>query len=393
MKEVFIVAAKRTPQGSFGGALSHFSAVDLGTRAVISVKEYAKLPTKSVDELFFGQVIQANAGQAPARQVAIQAGLGDHVPATTVNKVCASGMKAVMLAAQSIQLDQNQVVVAGGMESMSQVPHYLTKARYGYGYGSGELIDGLQRDGLVDVYQTKPMGCYADATAAKYQLSREAQDAYAIRSYQRAAQAWEHGFFTPEVVPIAWQDKKGKSCLVAEDEEFRRVQFDKIPALKPVFTPNGTVTAANASTINDGAAALLLASAEAVAEFGLKPLARIVSYADAATAPEWFTIAPIAAAQKALDRAHLTWQEMDLFEVNEAFSAVPMAFAQHFALDETKLNVFGGGVALGHPLGASGARILVTLTHLLHRKAARFGLAAICNGGGGASAMIIERMD
>lgn len=392
MKEVFIVAAKRTPQGSFGGALSHFSAVELGTQAVIAAKESTQIPSKAIDELFFGQVIQANAGQAPARQVALKAGLGDHVPATTVNKVCASGMKAVMLAAQSIQLDQNQVVVAGGMESMSQVPHYLTKARYGYGYGSGELVDGLQRDGLVDVYQTKPMGCFADATAVKYHLTREAQDAFAMRSYQRAAQAWEQGYFQAEVAPLEWQDKKGKTHVMLEDEEYRRVQFEKIPLLKPVFTPDGTVTAANASTINDGAAALILASAEAVAELGLTPLARIVSYADAATAPEWFTIAPIAATQKVLDRAKLSIEDIDFFEVNEAFSAVPMAFAKHFELDETKLNVQGGAVAIGHPLGASGARILVTLTHLLHREQARYGLAAICNGGGGASALLIERM-
>lgn len=392
MKDVFIVAAKRTPQGSFGGNLSHFSAVELGTRAVTAAREITGLPNKAIDELFFGQVIQANAGQAPARQVVIKAGLGDHIPATTINKVCASGMKAVMFGAQTIQLDQNQVVVAGGMESMSQVPHYLAKARYGYGYGSGEVIDGLQRDGLVDIYQSKPMGCFADATAVKYNLSREAQDAYAIRSYQRAAQAWEQGFFKDEVAPVSWQDKKGKSFLVEEDEEFRRVNFEKIASLKPVFTPEGTVTAANASTINDGASALILASAEAVAEYGLLPLARIISYADAATAPEWFTIAPIAAAQKALDRAHLSMADMGLFEINEAFSAVPMAFAQHFSLDENKLNILGGGVALGHPLGASGARILVTLTHSLIRKGAQYGLAAICNGGGGASAMIIERM-
>lgn len=392
MKEVFIVAAKRTPQGSFGGALSHFSAVELGTLAVQAAKESAQIPTQAVDELFFGQVIQANAGQAPARQVALKAGLGEHVPSTTVNKVCASGMKAVMFGAQSIQLDQNQIVIAGGMESMSQVPHYLAKARYGYGYGGGELIDGLQRDGLVDVYQSKPMGCYADATAAKYQLTREAQDAYAIRSYQRATQAWEHGFFQEEVVTISWQDKKGKTWECKQDEEFRKVQFEKISTLRPAFTPDGTVTAANASTINDGAAALIMASAEAVAEFGLKPLARILSYADAATSPEWFTIAPIAAAQKALDRAQLSFQDIGLIEVNEAFSAVPMAFAQHFSCDENKLNVLGGGVALGHPLGASGARIIVTLTHLLQRTKTQYGLAAICNGGGGASAMIIERM-
>lgn len=392
MKEVFIVAAKRTPQGNFGGSLSHFSAIELGTLVVKSAKEAAKIPSKAIDEIFFGQVIQANAGQAPARQVALKAGLGEHVPSTTVNKVCASGMKAAMLGAQSIQLDYNQVVVAGGMESMSQVPHYLAKARFGYGYSSGELIDGLQRDGLMDVYQGKPMGCFADATAAKYALSREAQDAYAIRSYQRAAQAWENGFFSDEIVPIRWQDKKGKTIEIQEDEEYKKLQFEKVPSLRPAFTPEGTVTAANASKISDGASALILASAEAVAEYGLQPLARILSFADAATSPEWFTIAPIAAAEKALERANLTMADLDFVEVNEAFAAVPLAFAQHFNLDQNKLNVVGGGVSLGHPLGASGARILVTLTHLLNRTQKKLGLAAICNGGGGASAMIIERM-
>lgn len=392
MKDVFIVAAHRTPQGSFGGVLASQSAVELGTQIVKATVEKSGVPVEAIDEIFMGQVVQANAGQAPARQVAIQAGLGQHVPATTVNKVCASGLKAAMFGAQSIQLDQNQVVVAGGMESMTNVPHYLPKARYGYGYGNGVLVDGLQRDGLIDVYQTQPMGCFADATAEKYHITREEQDAFAIQSYQRAADAWSNGSFEAEVIPVQWTNKKGSLETVTEDEEYKRVNFEKIPQLKPVFTKNGTVTAANASTINDGAAALVLASQEAIDTYQLTPLAKIISYADAAQEPEWFTTAPILAAEKALKRAGLSIEQMDFFEVNEAFAVVPMAFAKHFSIPHEKLNIQGGGVAIGHPLGASGARILTTLTHILHRKQAKYGMVAICNGGGGASALIIERI-
>lgn len=392
MKDVFIVAAHRTPQGSFGGVLASQSAVELGTQIVKATVEKSGVPVEAIDEIFMGQVVQANAGQAPARQVAIQAGLGQHVPATTVNKVCASGLKAAMFAAQSIQLNQNQVVVAGGMESMTNVPHYLPKARYGYGYGNGVLVDGLQRDGLIDVYQTQPMGCFADATAEKYNITREEQDAFAIQSYQKAADAWANGSFDAEVIPVQWTNKKGNLETVSEDEEYKRVNFEKIPQLKPVFTKTGTVTAANASTINDGAAALVLASQEAIDTHNLTPLAKIISYADAAQEPEWFTTAPILAAEKALKRAGLSIEQMDFFEVNEAFAVVPMAFAKHFSIPNEKLNIQGGGVAIGHPLGASGARILTTLTHILHRQQAKYGMVAICNGGGGASALIIERM-
>lgn len=392
MKDVFIVAAHRTPQGSFGGIFAPLSAVELGTHIVKATVEKSGVPTSAVDELFMGQVVQANAGQAPARQVAIQSGLGQHVPATTVNKVCASGLKSAMFAAQSIQLDQNQVVVAGGMESMTNVPHYLPKARYGYGYANGVLVDGLQRDGLIDVYQTQPMGCFADATAEKYAITREEQDAFAIQSYKRASQAWAEGHFAAEVIPVPLTDRKGNVQTITEDEEYTRVNFDKIPQLKPVFTKAGTVTAANASTINDGAAALVLASQEAIEEHQLTALAKIISYADAAQEPEWFTTAPILAAEKALKRAGLTMDDIDFFEVNEAFAVVPMAFAKHFSISSEKLNIQGGGVAIGHPLGASGARILTTLTHILHRKQAKYGMVAICNGGGGASAMIIERV-
>lgn len=390
MTNVYIVAAKRTPIGSFGGVLAGVPATELGATAVKGVLDSIGFDPAAVDELYFGSVVQANLGQAPATQVALQAGLPPSVPTTLVNKVCASGMKAVMLAAGSIASGDNSAVVAGGMENMSQIPFYLEKARYGYGYGNGTLIDGLAKDGLTDAYQQKAMGCFADATAEKYNLTREAQDQFAINSYKAVAESTGH--FAKEIVPVEVRDRKGNVTLIAEDEEFKRVNFVKIPTLKPVFTPDGTVTAANASSINDGAAALLLVSAETIKAGNLTPLARVVSYADAAQEPEWFTTAPVLAAKKALSKAGLQVEDMDYFEVNEAFAAVPMAFAQLLDIPAGKINIHGGAVALGHPLGASGARIIVTLLNILASQNARRGMAAICNGGGGASAIIVERV-
>lgn len=392
MKDVFIVAAKRTPNGSFGGVFAGLPATELGAVAVKGALESIHFDPSGIDELYFGSVVQANLGQAPATQVVLGAGLPPSVPATLINKVCASGMKSVMLAANSIATGENGAVVAGGMENMSQIPFYLEKARYGYGYGNGTLIDGLAKDGLTDVYQQKAMGCFADATAEKFGLTREAQDAFAIQSYTLAAESTANGFFRREIVPVEIKDKKGNVTHISEDEEYKRVNFDKIPTLKPVFTKEGTVTAANASTINDGAAALLLVSREVMETHNLAPLARIVSYADGAQEPEWFTTAPVLAASKALERAGLKTGDIDYFEVNEAFAAVPMAFAAQLGIPSEKINICGGAVALGHPLGASGARIIVTLLNVLQTQNARRGMAAICNGGGGASAIIVERV-
>jgi acetyl-CoA C-acetyltransferase len=389
---VYIVSAVRTPLASFGGSLAAVPATELGITAVKGAIEKAGVPAEVVEELFFGNVVQANLGQAPARQVALGAGLSNQTACTTINKVCASGMKSLMFASQSIELQQNDVVVAGGMENMSQIPFYLPKARYGYGYGNAELIDGLVRDGLQDVYDKVAMGCFADATAQKYDITREEQDAFAIQSYQRSAAAWGSGAFTEEVVPVQLTDKKGNTTTISEDEEYKNVKFDKIPSLRPAFSKEGTVTAANASTINDGAAALLVVSEEALEKYNLKPIARIVAYADGSHEPQWFTTAPVIAAEKALKRANLTISDIDFFEVNEAFSVVPLVFAKHFEIDSNCLNINGGAVSLGHPLGCSGARIVTTLTHVLHQKNARYGMAAICNGGGGASAIIIERL-
>lgn len=392
MQNVYIVSAVRTPMGSFGGSLSSVSATQLGATAVKAAVAKSGLSSESVEEIFFGQVVQANAGQAPARQVALNGGLKNSTPATTVNKVCASGMKSVMFGAQSIQLGQNSVVVAGGMENMSSIPFYLPKARYGYGYGNGELVDGLVRDGLANVYDNLAMGCFADATASKFEISREDQDAYAIQSYKRTAAAWEAGKFIDEVVGVEVKDRKGNINLIAHDEEYKNVMFEKIPTLRPVFTKDGTVTAANASTINDGAAALVLADEETVKKYSLKPLARIVAYADGAHEPEWFTTAPAIAAEKALQRAGLSIGDIDYFEVNEAFAVVTLAFIKHFGLSQDKVNVNGGAVSMGHPLGCSGARIITTLTSVLAQNNGKYGMAAICNGGGGASAIVIERM-
>lgn len=392
MKEVYIVSAKRTPLGSFGGSLAGFSAPELGTIATKSVLEASGLSGEQIDEVFYGNVCSANLGQAPARQVALGSGLSNATPCTTVNKVCASGMKAVMLGAQTIKAGDNEVVLAGGMESMSNIPFYMPKLRWGAKYGHAEVLDGLQKDGLTDAYDHQAMGTCGDATAAKYGITREMQDAYAIRSYERAAEATNSGAFAAEIAPVSIPQRGKDPIIMNQDEEYRNVKFDKIPALKAVFTKEGTVTAANASTINDGAASLILASKEAVEKYGLKPLARIISYADAAQEPQWFTTAPVKAAQKALDKAGLSVDQIDYFEVNEAFAVVAQAFAQLMGISEDRMNIHGGAVALGHPLGASGARILVTLLHVLEQKQAKTGMAAICNGGGGASAIIVERV-
>lgn len=392
MKTVYIVAAVRTPLGSFGGSLAAVPATQLGAAAIKGALAKAGVPADQVNEVFMGNVVSANLGQAPARQAALFAGLSNNVPCTTVNKVCASGMKSIMLGAQSIMLGHNDVVVAGGMENMSSIPYYLPGGRYGMKYGHGEVIDGLVKDGLTDVYNQCAMGVCADATATKFNISRESQDAFTVASYQRAAAAWEAGMFNDEVVAVEVAQKKGDALVINHDEEYKNVKFDKIPGLRPVFTKDGTVTAANASTINDGAAALILANEEAVKRLALKPIAKIVSFADAAHEPEWFTTAPGKAAPIALERAGLKISDIDFFEVNEAFAVVTQTFMQEMGITHEQTNVFGGAVALGHPLGASGARIVVTLNNVLQQKGARYGLAAICNGGGGASAMIIERV-
>lgn len=391
MKEVVIVAATRTPIGSFGGSLAAISATQLGAAVIKSAVEKAGLRPDQVQEVYMGNVMSANIGQAPATQAAIFAGL-PYLPATTINKVCASGMKAIMLAAQSIAIGQNDIVVAGGMESMSNVPYYLDKARNGYRLGNGQIIDGLVKDGLWDVYNDYHMGSAAELCATDCNISREEQDAYAILSYHRAQKAQSDGKFKDEITPVGLKDKKGDITLFAEDEEPNTVKFDKIPTLKPVFKKDGTVTAANASTLNDGAAAVVLMSREKADELGIKPLAKITSYADAQQAPEWFTTAPSKAIPLALHRAGLQVSDIDFFEINEAFSVVSIANNQLLNLDPEKVNVNGGAVSLGHPLGASGARIIVTLLHVLKQNGGKYGAAGICNGGGGASAMVIENL-
>ena len=389
MKEVYIISATRTPIGSFGGALSTLSATQLGAITIRSAVEKAGLKPEQVQEVYMGNVLSANIGQAPATQAAIFAGLPP-MPATTVNKVCASGLKAIMLGAQSITLGQNDIVVAGGMESMSNVPYYLDKARNGYRLGNGQIIDGLVKDGLWDVYNDYHMGSAAELCAAECHISRGDQDAFAIESYKRSQKAQAEGRFSDEITPVELKDKKGEISLFSQDEEPAAVKFDKIPSLKPVFKKDGTVTAANASTLNDGAAALVLMSKEKAEELGIKPLAKIVSYADAQQAPEWFTTAPAKAIPLALQRAGLNLDQIDYFEINEAFSVVAIANNQQLKLDPAKVNTNGGAVSLGHPLGASGARIVVTLLHVLQQNNGKYGVAGICNGGGGASAMVIE---
>lgn len=392
IKEVYIVSAVRTPLGSFGGKLSGLTAIELGSIAIKGALSKAGVKAEEVQEVFMGNVLSANLGQAPARQASIGAGVGYNVPCTTINKVCASGMKAVMFGAQSIMLGINDIVVAGGMESMSNVPFYVPKARFGYKYGNAELVDGLVKDGLFEAYYKFPMGNCADNTAREMKITREEQDAYAIQSYQRSAESWAKGYFKDEVIPVELQGRKGETILIEEDEEFKQVMFDKIPSLKPVFEKDGTVTAANASTMNDGASALVLVSKEKMEELGLKPLAKIRGFADAATDPLWFTTAPALAIPKAIKHAGLTEADIDYYEINEAFAAVALANQRKLNLDNDKLNVFGGAVSLGHPLGASGARIITTLNSVLHQKSGKIGVAAICNGGGGASAMVIEKL-
>ena len=389
-KQVVIVAAVRTPIGSFMGSLSSLTAVQLGSTAIKGALDKIQLDPTLVEEVYMGNVVQAGVGQAPARQAALNAGIPDTVPCTTVNKVCASGMKAVMNAAQAIALGDANVVVAGGMESMSNIPHYV-HMRTGTKFGPATLIDGMQKDGLVDAYDQNAMGVCADACATEYKFSREDQDAFAVQSYKRSAKAWSEGKFAEEVVPVSVPQRRGEPVIVSEDEEYKNVRMEKIPALRPAFTKEGTVTAANASTINDGAGAMVLMSAEKAAELGLTPLAIIKSYADAAQEPKWFTTAPAKALPKALAKAGITKDDVDFFEFNEAFSVVGLANMKILGLNDSNVNVNGGAVSLGHPLGCSGVRILITLLNVLKQNDAKIGAAAICNGGGGASAMVIER--
>ena len=391
MNEVYIVSAVRTPIGSFGGSLSSLSASELGAVAIKAAVERAGIQSEQVQEVFMGNVLSANLGQAPATQAAKFAGLPD-IPATTINKVCASGTKAIIIAAQSIALGENDIVIAGGMESMSNVPYYLDKARNGYRLGNGQIIDGLVKDGLWDVYNDYHMGSAAELCATECNISREDQDAFAIESYKRSQAAQANSKFKNEIISLEIKDKKGEITIIEHDEEINAVKFDKIPGLKPVFKKDGTVTAANASTLNDGAAALVLMSKTRIQELGLKPLAKIISYADAQQAPEWFTTTPAKAIPKALERAKIKSSDVDFYEINEAFSVVSLANNRILELDPAKVNVNGGAVSMGHPLGASGARIVVTLLNVLQQNGGKIGVAGICNGGGGASALIIENM-
>ena len=389
-KKVVIVSAVRTPIGSFMGALSSVPATKLGAAAIKGALHKINLDPKLVDEVLMGNVVQAGNGQAPARQAALFAGLSESVACTTVNKVCASGMKAVMQGAQAIMAGDAEIVVAGGMENMSLIPHYV-HLRNGVKFGPTSLVDGMQKDGLTDAYDNNAMGVCADLCATEYNFSREDQDNFAIQSYERSAAAWNAGKFDAEIVPVEVPQRRGDAILVTKDEEYTNVKLDKIPSLAPVFTKDGTVTAANASTINDGAAALVLMSEEKAKSLGLTPLAYIKSYADAAQEPKWFTTAPAKALPKALDKAGLSIGDVDYFEFNEAFSVVGLANAKILGIHNDKINVNGGAVSLGHPLGCSGARIIVTLISVLNQNNAKIGAAAICNGGGGASAIVIER--
>ena len=388
-KEVVIVSVARTPIGSFMGSLSKISAPKLGAIAIKGALDKINLNPELIDEVFMGNVVSAGVGQAPARQAAIFAGIPDTVPCTTINKVCSSGMKSVMLAAQSISLGDTEIVVAGGMENMSLIPHYL-HGRQGTKFGPTTLEDGMQKDGLVDVYEKVAMGVCADACATKYGFSREDQDAYAIQSYQRSSEAWKLGKFSDEIIPVEIPQRRGAPVLMTEDEEYKNVKLEKIPSLRAAFSKEGTVTAANASTINDGGAALILMSAEKALELKLTPIAKIKSFADAAHEPEWFTTAPSKAIPKALSKANITIDDVDYFELNEAFSVVGLANMKILNLKNERVNVNGGAVSLGHPLGVSGARIIIALTSILKQNNAKIGAAGICNGGGGASAMILE---
>jgi len=392
MKEVYIVSAVRTPMGSWGGALKDFSATKLGAIAIKGALERAGVSADSVNEVLMGSVMQANLGQAPARQAARFAGIPDNVPCTTVNKVCASGMKSVMMGAQAIMLGDADVVVAGGMESMSNVPFYSENMRWGNKYGNVTLVDGLMKDGLTDVYNNFPMGNCSDLCATEYKITREAQDEYAVKSYKRSQAAWDAGKFDNEIVPVEVPQKKGDALKIAKDEDPWNVKFDKIAGLRPAFGKDGSATAANSSTMNDGAAALVLMSKEKAEELGIKPLAKIRGYADAEQAPEWFTTTPSLAVPKAVAKAGLKMEDISYFELNEAFSTVAIANMEIMKLNPEHVNVNGGAVALGHPLGASGARILVTLINVLQQNGGKYGAAGICNGGGGASSVVIELM-
>ena len=391
-QDIVIVSYARTPIGSFNGSLSKIPASQLGAVAIKGALEKINLKPELIDEVYMGNVLQAGVGQAPARQASIFAGIPDSVPATTVNKVCASGMKAVSMAAQALKAGDAEIMVAGGMENMSMAPHYLN-GRNGQKLGDIKLKDGLVLDGLTDVYSGQHMGVFADLCATKYDISREDQDAYAVKSYLRSAEAWKNNIFENEVVPVEIPQRKGDPVIFKEDEEYKNVRFDKIPQLRPVFTKDGTVTAANASTINDGGAALVLTTRAKAEELGLKPLVKIVSYADAAQDPKWFTTAPSKAIPKALEKAGLSLSDIDFFELNEAFSVVSLVNEELLKLDPEKCNIYGGAVSLGHPLGVSGARIIMALINALKRNNGKYGAAGICNGGGGAGAMIIENED
>jgi acetyl-CoA C-acetyltransferase len=390
MEEVFIVSTARTPIGRFGGSLANFSAIDLGAHAIQGALNKAGIGPERIQEVFLGNVIPANLGQAPARQTALKAGIGYNIPCTLINKVCASGMKSIMIGAQSIMLGTNDLVVAGGMESMSNIPYYIPKARFGYKYGNAELIDGLQKDGLWEAYHQFAMGNCADHTASDMKISREEQDEFAIESYKRAIKATENGFLKDEIVPIEIPQRKGDPLIMDEDEEIKSVNFDKIPNLRPVFSKEGTVTAANASTINDGASAVVLASKKAIEEYNLSPLAKILGFADAAQEPIWFTTTPSIAIPKALQNAGISQDKVDFYEINEAFAVVVLANNKLLDLDPDKVNVHGGAVSIGHPIGCSGARITGTLANTLKATNRNIGVAGICNGGGGASAIVLE---
>jgi acetyl-CoA C-acetyltransferase len=391
MEEVYIVSAVRTPIGSFNGMFSSVPANALGSAAIEGAMSKIGLDASEVQEVFMGNVLQAGVGQAPARQAALGAGIGNDVPCTTVNKVCASGLKSVMFGAQSIMLGQNDVIIAGGMENMSRVPHYMMGSRNGFKFGDVKMIDGIAYDGLQDAYDHQLMGVAADNTAKEYNISREEQDEFAMESYKRSAAAWENESFKEEVVPVSVPQRRGEPVVITEDEEYKNVRFDKIPNLRAAFSKDGTVTAANASTMNDGAAAIVLMSKTKADELGYKPLAKIIGFADAAKEPKWFTVAPSEAIPKALKTASCSIDDVDYFEINEAFSVVSLANNKILGLDASKVNVNGGAVSLGHPLGVSGARILVTLVHVLQQNNAKLGVAGICNGGGGAGAMVISR--
>ncbi|WP_028980206.1 acetyl-CoA C-acyltransferase [Sporocytophaga myxococcoides] len=391
MKEVYIISAVRTPIGSFGGSLANFSATQLGSIAIKGVLEKSKIKPSDVEEVIMGNVLTANLGQAPARQAAIFAGLPTSVVCTTINKVCASGMKAVMLGAQSIMLGNADIVIAGGMESMSNVPYYADRARFGLRLGHGTMIDGIIKDGLWDVYKDYHMGNAAENTARQMNITREMQDNFAIESYKRAAEAVKSGAFKEEIIPVKIEQRGKDPLVISEDEEYTKVNFEKIPGLKPVFDKEGSVTAANASTLNDGASALLLMSKEKAESLGIKPLASIIGFADAEQDPEWFTTTPSLAIPKAIKLAGIAASEVDYYEINEAFSVVSIANNIKLGLDSSKVNIYGGAVALGHPIGCSGARIITTLTSVLNNKNGAIGVSGICNGGGGASALVIRK--